>query len=161
MSKTYAWKNGAQIKADPQKAAREIYALHKKNDGVTDQQLIEQAKSATSELHNEFTWNDKICGMEYRKAQARHILNCLIFLVERENKEPLEVRAFQDIDWRPGKPGVYIAVENILSDEQSHAQLRQQAYEELQDWRQRYRDLLEFIDIFLAMDRLQLVASKR
>jgi hypothetical protein len=160
MAKTYAWKSGAQIKADPQKAAREIYALHKRNGGVTDQQLIEQAKPATSELHSEFTWNDKVCGVEYRKMQARHILNCLIFLVERENKEPLEVRAFQNIDWKPGRQGVYIAVENILSQADGRAQLLQQFYEDIQDLRQRYRDLQEYTDIFLAMNELELAVSK-
>lgn len=150
-----AFKKSSQITLDPRMAANEIKRIGKLEGQVTPPLIVKNSRNKNAKLHNYFIWNNAICGERYRESQAAHLLRCLIVVTEREGREPLEVRLYHDLDGAPKHPGEYCIITDILSDEEKRKQLLQQAYDELQDWRMRWRDLQEFTDFFLMADKLE------
>lgn len=154
------FKKGSQITLDPNAAARELKRIKRLEGQITPPLVVKHSRNRGAAFYSYFIWDNAICGDRYREMQAGHLLRCIIVIEEREGREPLEVRLYHDLDGKPHNPGEYRIITDILSDEEQRAQLLQQAYDELQDWRQRYRDLQEFTDIFLATDKFHLTAKR-
>ncbi len=92
----YKWKPGRQISADPEKAAMVMNDLAQKGS-LNAETLVEVSKPEDAPLHNEFEWDDSVAATEYRKYQARNIINAIIEVDENAEKET-PVRCFFKID---------------------------------------------------------------
>jgi hypothetical protein len=80
----YKFKEGSHINLDAEKVHKE---LNKIGECLTPEKVVEYARKENSELHKGFEWDDSIAAGKFRKEQARHIINCIIFESEQTRQE--------------------------------------------------------------------------
>lgn len=73
----------------PEIVAVELQALGTTGD-VTARRVVEAAKPKTAALHNEFEWDDKVCGVQFRLEQARRLIRAIMVAEEPTKDEPNE-----------------------------------------------------------------------
>lgn len=57
-----------------QERSNELTRIYKRDKCLQPSVLLKEAKPKTSVLHDDFEWNDKVAGNEYRLSQARRII---------------------------------------------------------------------------------------
>jgi len=55
-------------------ARQKLLELNKRDDGVTVEAVIKEAESSSSPLHSYFEWDDSVAAREWRKVQARMLI---------------------------------------------------------------------------------------
>lgn len=152
MAVRYTWRPGSQIRIDPGKAGREMEAVRRENDGaLTPQSLLERARSANSAVHDHFEWDDGIAAEQHRLSQASDLIRAIAIDITRSNVEPPKpIRAFVSVE----RQGVrsYTSTVHALSDADLRRQVLEKAFADLEVWRQKHADLVEFARIFAAID---------
>lgn len=107
-------------------------------EGVLDpHSVIEHARSEYSPIHDRFTWDDTEAAIQYRLQQARQLIREVT--IEWQGNE---VQEFHNVVITKGKRG-YVSLERILSDEDLHKQVLEEALKELRHWQIKYRTLKE------------------
>lgn len=140
----YAFKQGAQIKANPQIAGEMCERLAEEGR-LTARDLVEENRPETAPLHSAFEWNDDIAAENWREQQARHIIACLI--TRDEKKEP--VRCFFNI---VRSEPTYRHIDSILQSVDDTQRLLQTALSELQAFERKYSKLQELAQVFEAIE---------
>ena len=118
-----------------------------KNDGLTADEVVADAKRKRSPIHDYFQWDDSEAAAEYRLEQARHLMRSVAIVIEgREDREP--IRAFV----RLAKNTHYRSLTVVMSDNVMRNDFLEQAMRELQSWQRRYQDYAELAEVFSAID---------
>lgn len=113
--------------------------------------VVKAAKAPTSAMHKRFTWNDKKCGMEHRRWQARELIQ-QYWVVEPASQQ--DIRMFISIESdRRKKGGGYRTWESILNDPDRRAEFVEMAFVELEQFEKQYGALSELRPIFAAIRR--------
>lgn len=153
--KVARWANGSPTYLtgnDPQAVHDEICSIihSNKDDNVQKKEVLEFAKNnPQSETHKCFEWNGVAAAEKYRLVQAGEIIRHVVVVETVLSKSPsqppktVEVRAFQKSHKVPG----YREVEVIVKDQKEYQALLQQAQNELQKFKKRYKDLKELKNI--------------
>lgn len=143
-------------------ARQEILKIGGRNQGyVPLEDVVEDAKSPASPLHDFFDWNDTECAQRYRIIQAGQLMRRLkITLVrvggEVKKVELKTVRAFQSREsQRKLQSGGYEAITDIMSDEDKKKDMIAQVLRELEAYRKRYADLEELSELWTLIDNTQ------
>jgi hypothetical protein len=116
----------------------------------TPENIVDYAESHTdSELYKCFTWDDTKAAREYRKQEARKVLQLLVYSddeAEAEEREPIQVRVYQrgEVEYKPAKL--------IIQNKGEYAKLLERAYAELQAFKERYKNIAELEEVLLAID---------
>ena len=133
----YKWKVGTRIKADPETALAVMNDLAARNT-LDAQTLVDESRPEDAPLHNEFEWDDQKAAEEFRKAQARCIINALVEVDEtQEGAEP--IRCFFQID---KNTSLYEPIGVIVQNEDKMKRLQEQAYSELQAYSRKYSTII-------------------
>ena len=152
MSVRYAWRPGSRVNLDAERAGRELEDIRTKSGGaLTQEAVVERARSNNSALHDHFDWNDTEAAEKWRLNQAGDIIRAIVIDVSRSNvEEPKLVRAFVNVEQRGERH--YTSTLVALSDKDLRAQVLRKAWEELEGWRIRHSELVEFARVFSAID---------
>lgn len=142
----YEWRAGIHPNIDANVAGKVCGELDK-NEKLTAQDLVDVSRPETAPLHSQFEWDDGIAGEEWRKHQARHIINMLI--IRTEKAEP--IRAFFKIDTSKGC-NKYESIKTIVNTPDKHQMLIDQAFRELQAFRAKYSALKELGPVWRGLD---------
>jgi hypothetical protein len=145
----YKWKTASYIKADAEKAGKMCEELER-TGGLTAERLVKANESENAPLHDEFEWDDEKAAGEYRKAQARHIINSLVIVSEKQDVEP--VRAFLSIE--RASPN-YESLDIIVHSEDKYAALLAMALKELEAFKKKYSQLAELNALFDIINELK------
>ena len=121
-----------KFKADADKVYDEIQSI---GESATPQQILDFAKSESTELHKCFTWDDTEAAEKWRLQEARFIVCNLVF-EEKDETKPV-IRAIQ-----LGDSG-YTPVKLIIQKKDEYQRLLDRAYGELRAFKQRYKMLTE------------------
>jgi hypothetical protein len=147
----YKFKEGSRINGDPQVFGDHIESLRIKRGGtLTAEDVLSDAKRARSPLHDHFEWNDSAAAEQYRLVQAREILRAIVVVYEEAECNP--VRAFVTVNADAGTQ--FTSIEHAMSESDLRMQVLQRAKRELDDWRRRYSDLVEFSKLFTVIDKI-------
>jgi hypothetical protein len=94
----------------------ELEEIRKKNPKglLMPQDVVDAASREESPLHDEFEWDDRKAGNEYRLWQAREVI-CRVKIVMGEQKK-VEVRMYVNLSSTRNDGGGYQPVANILTD---------------------------------------------
>lgn len=85
-----------------------------KNGMLLIDDVLEEAKDESSILHKHFEWDDSEAADQYRRQQARALIQkCRIQLVETE---PVSIRAFVSLPTDRGAGGGYRLTSEVVSD---------------------------------------------
>lgn len=152
------WKDSSRVKCDPILGAHELERIWKENDGnIPDDELIRNSKPKDAPFHNDFEWNDKRCGVAYRRQQAQYIKRSIVY-VPISGKPQAEVRVYETVSLPPKVEGekprtVWTKTEEIMKDPILRDQLLSQAIRDAITFRKKYHSLSELAKIFSAMDQ--------
>lgn len=121
MKKVYGWKSGARFSVDAQPIGE---ALAKLNE-PTAEEIVEEAKSDNSPLHELFNWDIKTAAYEHWLATAQMIGRSITVTVTMEDREHtvIEVRAFETVDKKEESTKCYVPVEKVLSKDEYRKQV--------------------------------------
>lgn len=149
----YKW-CGRQFPVNANVVGHEIERLEKAYGSVTAELLVNEARPITSPIHNLFEWNDAIAAENFRKQQATKVLCALTI----ENVQGREVRAYVNIATGAPDPvrrtGTFINVTDAFSDPNKRAIVLQVALRELNELKQKYKELTELNKIFTAITQV-------
>lgn len=143
----YKFKDGSQIKANPQIAGEMCERLAAEGR-LTAKDLVEENRPDDAPLHSSFLWNNDEAADKWREHQARHIIGSLI--IQTEKKEP--VRAFFNIVRQEPQ---YTHIESILQRKDDTERLLKTALAELTAFKRKYEVLEELAEVFAAIDHVK------
>lgn len=144
----YKLKPGSHIKANAQVAGEMCERLASENR-LTAKVLVDENRPVDAPLHGEFEWDDAIAAEQYREVQARHIINCIIKVEDKQ--EP--VRSFFNIEVKSPE---YKHIDVILQSADDTSKLLKTALSELQAFRKKYNRLTQLNPVFQAIDQISL-----
>lgn len=124
--------------------------MAKRNGGVLKvDDVIEEAKNVNSVLHQHFEWDDSEAAEQYRRQQARALIQrCRIQLVETE---PVKIRAFVSLPTDREQGGGYRLTTEVMGDEY----LKDEMLRDIRMTIQRWTKKLNLLDQDLATLLLQ------
>jgi hypothetical protein len=141
----YQWKSGSRIKANPEEAGKQFEELAE-TVGLTAETVLDANRPEDAPLHGEFEWRDDIAAEEWRKQQARHLINCICYTVENQDSNA-QVRAFFTTPETNG----YESLEAIVTVENKYNSLLVKALQELSAFERKYSTLKELKPVFDAI----------
>ena len=115
--------------------------------------VVEKARSITSPLHTRFNWDNSEAAHLYRIWQARQLIRVLVEVIAGTD-ETCEVFVSLSPD-RERESGGYRVMTAVLPDADLRNQMLQDALDELQLFREKYRKLKELATIFAAIKRVR------
>lgn len=141
----YQWKSGSRIKANAEAAGKQFEELAE-TVGLTAETVLDANRPEDAPLHNEFEWRDDIAAEEWRKQQARHLINCICYTVDNHDSNE-QVRAFFTTPETNG----YESLETILTVENKYNSLLVKALQELSTFERKYSTIKELKPVFDAI----------
>lgn len=156
----YDWKNWGHVRGVSAQVAGETCAKLEEEGRLNAQTLVDESRPEDAPLHPAFTWDDSEAAEEWRRHEARNIINCITVTIEKpaENRlievapENVVTRAFFNID---RGSACYESVTRILSDEEKREMLYKTALSELTAFRKKYAELREFDTVFEQIEKLE------
>ena len=137
----------------------ECEKIEKKNGAVTANALVDSARAKSSMIHELFEWDDKVAGEQWRLQQAKVVLSCLKITMKTEDDQPpKKVRAFINTNPERSK-GIYMNIEDALSNEESRAGVLIRARRELNSFLDKYSDIDELKDVIKTIKKYMAKAS--
>lgn len=147
----YLWKTGFRAPVSAEVAGAEFERLER-TGGLTPQRLVDASEAEDAPMHKAFEWDDEKAGNEWRKQQARMLINHIeIKHLPTEKKKPIRIRAFM----QPSVSAPYESTVTIMKDEEKRSAVFAMGMKMLKDFKRRYADLKEFAKIIDAIDELQ------
>lgn len=145
-------------KRDAQKIGPILNRLARKGKSSA-RDILEEAQSKDSPLHEFFEWDDTAAAEKYRLEQARYMARSIVVIVEHEDTgEPKELRAFPCVTVEtanPGRTSHYVSLTMVKGDQKLLADVVRQAKSELRAFRNKYEAYAEnFRGLFEEIDRL-------
>lgn len=145
---SYAFRNGFAHKVSAEVAGTVCEELEKVGK-LTAEELVNVSRPEDAPLHNEFEWDDAIAGENWRKQQARCLINSLVVIAPETNQE---VRKFFNIVSSDRK---YESLETVMQSVDKRDALLRDAMRELSAFRKKYARLSELAKVFDAIDGLE------
>lgn len=113
--------------------------------------VVKFAKNPKTALHSKFTWDDGEAAYQYRLWQARQVIRYVVNVVGPESEV---VRVYASIQEDRNDDGGYRTLASIMSDEDMRLRLLAQAKADMVVFRDKYRQLVELVPVFEAMNPL-------
>jgi hypothetical protein len=143
----YQWKC-MQYPVEAQRAGEELERIKDKYSGITADAVVEESKPKEAVLHKCFLWDDKKAANEFRKQQARVLIDNVAVVVingnEIEKKEPVIIRAFTHVQNKSETGSKYIPVGDAMADDEYRNQILERALGEFVSLKNRYNNLKEY-----------------
>lgn len=152
MTMVYQWKHGSRIDLDPQAAGEELERIRTWNNGRLEPlNVVEASRDAGAPLHTAFEWDDGKAAQSWRLEQARYVIRSVEVIVPKHSGGEAPIRAFVSVERDADRS--YTSVHHALSDKELRVQVLRQAWADLEAWRQRNAELVEFAEIFAMIDQ--------
>jgi hypothetical protein len=138
-----------------EKRIKEILEI-KKTQGLTAENIIQEARNPKSSLHDLFEWDNTKAGHEYRLHQARVFINEIkIEIGDKElfAFENVEVRSISG-DSEETAERQYKTMSEIISNEELRTQILNRAYQQLIFWKTQYKAYEELTPVVVAIDKV-------
>lgn len=148
----YKWKLNL-YKIDPQAAGEYLKQLEDRDGAVIPSVLVEESQDKESLLYPCFGWDDNKAAEHYRIHQAKGVIRNIVVVYQKEEKEePVAVRAFVHTCEADETAPKYISIETALSDEILTNRLLESAIRDLNEFRGKYKNLVELSKVFHIID---------
>lgn len=144
---TYKWKVDGFYKVD----ANTVGELISQLDVISPEAVLDLARPEDSPMHSMFEWDDTVAAEKYRLSQARGIIQHITIVKGHPRSEPIQVRAFVSTGHRNS---IYRPITAVVTEMDSYAKLLSDAKLELQAFKNKYKDLVEFKELFELIDNI-------
>lgn len=143
---------GAAKDADPNVVGQHLDLLRQQHKGeITPPDVLADARNPNSPLHSFFEWDDGEAAEQYRLQQARGLIRAVVAVYVSDDKPAVRQKAFVHI--REGDTPHYRDTAQAMSQTKTREIVLRRAWEELQSWKRRYRDLSEFAELVEVIDQ--------
>lgn len=134
--------------------------LARKNGGVLKvDDVLQEAKDKDSVLHRHFEWDDTEAAEQYRRQQARALIQrCRIQLVE---SSPVKIRAFVSLPTDRENGGGYRLTSEVMSDDYLKDEFLRDIRMTIQRWSQKLHLLDQDIADLIVQVEERLEQRKR
>lgn len=147
---------GYQWIGDAQEIGERIDMLIEDQGGeLTPDEVVRDAITKSSPLHPNFEWDDTVAAHLHRRQTARTLLGAIVVVEVSSQPVNHPVRAFVNIHDRENQKQYYTTVIVAMSDGEKKRQVLEQAWQKLESWRDRYKDLQEFSQIIQQIEELK------
>lgn len=139
---------------NPKEVGSHLELLRKQCKGeLTPKDVVDDARNDNSPLHSFFEWDDGEAAEKYRLQQARGLIRSVVAIYTRPEAAAVRTRMFVHIN----EPGAqhYREASHAMSITATREAVLRRAWRELQQWRQRYKDLKEFSDLVAVIDKIE------
>ena len=131
----------------------------KDNYGLTAENLLRKASKKSSSLYEFFDWDNSSAGEKWRLQQARSLINEIKIIVEDK-----EIYAFENVSVAVKESNTltsplskfgnreYKTIVEVMDNEDYRNQLIHRALAEATYWKERHKELIELIPIFIIID---------
>ena len=151
---TYFWKPGAHHRVNPQIAGEEMERIRVRQNGrLEPPDLVRESANPDAPLHREFEWDDAVAAEAHRVEQARALIRHITVSMPRRDGSESPVRAFVSVIRDSDR--AFTSTAHALSDAELRKQVLDQAWRELEAWRNRHAELTELAEIFASIDQAQ------
>lgn len=148
----YQWKAGARVGLDAQAAGEELERIRVHHNGrLQAEAVVDAARPKASILHPHFEWDDRAAAEQFRVEQAKYLVRSITVRMEKPSGAKAPIRAFVSVERDEDRS--YTSLAHAMSDAELRAQVLEQAWRELEAWRQRHAELVELAEIFAAIDQ--------
>lgn len=103
MNPTYQWAKTVRYTADPQLVGEELERIRKRDDGLTVDAMLEEARPEDAPLHPLLTWDDQVAGENWRKAECRKIVRSVQVVAQERPERALYHVKVEKAASAPGK----------------------------------------------------------
>jgi hypothetical protein len=142
-------------KADPKVVGEALESLRQQFKGeLTPEDVVETARSKNHPLHAYFEWDDAAGAHQHRLAQARGLIRCVVAVYHTPKPETPYVKAHAFTHVPEGETSHYRATTEVMRVKNTREAVLRRAWDELLQWRRRYKDLAEFASIFATADEV-------
>jgi hypothetical protein len=149
------WKQGVPHKGiDPVKAHKALEVIRQRNNGLTDDAIVQAAAPRNHTLHKWFEWDDSAAAKEYRRTQARRLIGAIevtyaeapeitsrVYQVQHKSRPQDEHRT------------VYSTTEEVLANTDSRDRLIAEAIRLAMQFRRRFQSLHELDSLLQEIDK--------
>ena len=154
VKKIYRATNGAPFqKSRVQVYGKALEKIEEKNGKLSPVEVVDEARSISSPLHEVFDWDDNEAAEKWRLVQARNLINHITVEIKYDHTTK-EQRAWFSVDTTPDDKEVnisYINVERVLTERPLREQMLLNAIKEAEYWKEKYDQYREFNRIFSAI----------
>lgn len=137
-------------------AQRELQRLYKRDQVVTTESVVAEARDASNPLHDRFEWDDTIAAHQHRLATAAQIIRSVTIKVETVEDKVIRTRAWVSVTELNGSEkddaavGSYIPVDIVVATPVLREKYRQAMEREWRQMLRKYQDVKEFIDMVIS-----------
>lgn len=154
----FEFSEGARFQAgavlDPKAVGEHLELLRKQQHGeLTPEDVLADAANPNSPLHSFFEWDDSEAARQHRLQQARGLIRAVVAVYVSDDKPAVRAKAYVHIA-EPSAPH-YREASHAMSVNKTRRMVLQRAWRELHQWRQRYKDLKEFAELFEVIDDVE------
>ena len=142
---------------------KELEKLEKKYNGMlAPQDILREASTDRSPLHDWFDWHDEVAGEKWRLHQARLLLNSIRVKVmfeggNRSYRKYLNVKVKQN----GGFKRFYVETNKIMKNPDLKEQILARAINEANYWKRTYDEYQELENIFQSINKTTKKLKKR
>jgi len=131
---------------DAKRVGPELVRINERYGDIKPSVVVDEARNPRSKLHRYFEWDIHKAAQKHWLEQARHLIRSVKILVKTSAYEqPTEVRAFvKHIAIADG----YKPIVEVFTREDHRKLIIGKALEELEVWKQRYQEMIEFAGLF-------------
>lgn len=145
----YVKRPGYRLKGDVAVIGKHLESLAGPDGELNPEDVVEDAKSEDSPIHDEFEWDDTKAAKEYRLFQARRLTKSFeVVWIEEE----VEVQTVGFVSLEVDNDASYRTSRRVLTDPEMRQQWKEQALRELRRWRNTYQHVKELQEVFDAID---------
>jgi hypothetical protein len=159
MGMVYKWKPYASVPGlTAQAAGEELERIRKSRNGnMIAADVLKEARESNSPLHCAFEWDDKKAAHLHRLNQAGDLIRAVV-VINSEKPDASPVRAFVNVGENEERGYTHVAA--AMSDAVMRAQVISRAWKELEEWKARYADIVEFSKLFDVINDTKLQPPK-
>ena len=161
----YKW-GTVKFPLEAQLAAEELERINREYNGIVPDDVVRESESEEAILHDCFMWDNSAAAHQYRKQQARVLIDNVVSVVVEANEElgqkEVTIRAYCNIsreDEETGKGRAYITIDATMENPEYRKQALQRAYNEFKALRRKYDGLkqysVSFKEYFKSIDILE------
>lgn len=148
----YQWKPGSRLDGDPQVIGEHLERLRVANNGLTWRLVVDDAKTVTSPLHKQFTWDESEAAEQWRLYEASLILRCIL-VTNTDGRLTEPTRAFVVVSENDERH--YTSVQAVLNDAGLLDQVLARALKELEAFERKYQAYQELAGVFAAARKVR------
>lgn len=121
---------------------QECERIQQKNGLVRPHDLVEASRPEDAPLHNQFEWDDKVAGEEYRVWQARKLIVRVQYPEKMEKRTPMYI----NVKISEKEQG-YMPISVIVQRESLRNQVLKDALKMIKHWQEKYSAIEELADL--------------